>query len=1188
MLKKRTSRRSRNKDSTRPIRRAKTKVLSQQEASQYNDADKEWAAREILAESSNQYLIDWDSDSETGEKYSPTWEPKQNASRTLIRRWKEDRISKNSSVAEPSQATYPYSSIAQHNNFSAKKISCSSFSRHNSCREDCRNFQIGDRESSVWPENSLRRQSQEHTVNLTEGSTPQNTDLRNTFSNCTAAVDSEPHCSDSENIRESILLEPYYSYVQPSTITVVPAGRGADLCSHIEEAREIALTDQLTEVASTCCVEDSADQSTKRSGKDGQSSILITEQSKASKDLTLNQHLKSVISCSLQGEIGEVSESWQEKNSQKLIVSSGSVKAYEAKLLPGRERKRDQPSVSYSHNPLSVEVLGTEEQDSSEEILESTYSDIEPVTPVTSNFYSFATDLGQPGNNYSLHQHPQNLWSAEDTAPLEHSTKEPFADLSSSDISGSTIEQCLSSSIPNTSATTSPRTLGEEEEEEEEELKSSVYNDQPASTSSGLFLNTSRSFENSSIPSVITALSASLENLTQSHCFQLDSQPSQRTSLNFPSQVKLASISEQRDRFASTFETLPALASSYVAPEPEKINSYGGPASEGPIAFSTVETSEVHHKRPTFDQASGPGKPDYLPTFGDRSNVLVLAPTVIPGIWSAAPSSDTEDISTPFETQIPISIGSQHNHGPDLGIIKDNQKIACWEEYILRKFGIHSPDGQSHHQKRVHNLLKVLTDSEELPAWKTDALILLFIARNSDLQKSCSDNIVSLAEELYDITRSTSGKPTSQEEGYIATDSLTLRHEHYDLLRQKYKFFPALERKNQDLLDSPLLQRSKQRRRNRTSPNIGTKDKEFLWNSEDKSIQFNSSNIENSEMADAAVTALLSEPSLAEEEYIFPLPMHGPTAEQYRNIIPYYNTHIKRFVSKNRHHVKHEFRPVKRLLDHLHNITYHLDLEDDGALTREKISKSTQAKWDENCSSKFRALGVIFNELKDKEFHAVIVVRSGRPTAILENWLASKGIQFKKPGLEEETTTANKFVEGCLSVSIVTEHANDISGKICGIDAIFALDYSFSMDREKLTSLQLRSKISNRLAPVITFVIFASQEHILRHIPAALTEIEQLQILASQVVNQRLAAGTLPSGVPELTESALVISKWLLWKTKHSPMHISEGNTITWPLQPIGKLQNSIKPQTFQLDSSSEIMRHTLKRSNVSAVQFCF
>lgn len=51
--------------------------------------DREYKVKQILQENRRKYLIAWEDDEVTGEKFEPTWEPKEYANELAVRDWKE-------------------------------------------------------------------------------------------------------------------------------------------------------------------------------------------------------------------------------------------------------------------------------------------------------------------------------------------------------------------------------------------------------------------------------------------------------------------------------------------------------------------------------------------------------------------------------------------------------------------------------------------------------------------------------------------------------------------------------------------------------------------------------------------------------------------------------------------------------------------------------------------------------------------------------------------------------------------------------------------------------------------------------------------------------------------------------------------------------------------------------------------
>ena len=60
------------------------------------DAEKLYKLRAIIDEdkTKRRYLVDWEDDEETGEKYTPTWEPFANANKEAIEDWRRTKAAR--------------------------------------------------------------------------------------------------------------------------------------------------------------------------------------------------------------------------------------------------------------------------------------------------------------------------------------------------------------------------------------------------------------------------------------------------------------------------------------------------------------------------------------------------------------------------------------------------------------------------------------------------------------------------------------------------------------------------------------------------------------------------------------------------------------------------------------------------------------------------------------------------------------------------------------------------------------------------------------------------------------------------------------------------------------------------------------------------------------------------------------
>ena len=62
------------------------------------DPEREYKLKSIVGESATEYLINWEDDEETGEKFENTWEPKDHANQEAVDDWEAQKADKKSEI----------------------------------------------------------------------------------------------------------------------------------------------------------------------------------------------------------------------------------------------------------------------------------------------------------------------------------------------------------------------------------------------------------------------------------------------------------------------------------------------------------------------------------------------------------------------------------------------------------------------------------------------------------------------------------------------------------------------------------------------------------------------------------------------------------------------------------------------------------------------------------------------------------------------------------------------------------------------------------------------------------------------------------------------------------------------------------------------------------------------------------
>jgi hypothetical protein len=90
------------------------------------DEETFYQVRTVLAErvvrGKTQYRIDWEDDEKTGEKFAPTWEPKENLTEVALADWEKLKLSKQASM---SYHLCSHPAMSQNRNISRASRTCS-------------------------------------------------------------------------------------------------------------------------------------------------------------------------------------------------------------------------------------------------------------------------------------------------------------------------------------------------------------------------------------------------------------------------------------------------------------------------------------------------------------------------------------------------------------------------------------------------------------------------------------------------------------------------------------------------------------------------------------------------------------------------------------------------------------------------------------------------------------------------------------------------------------------------------------------------------------------------------------------------------------------------------------------------------------------------------------------------------
>jgi hypothetical protein len=270
---------------------------------------------------------------------------------------------------------------------------------------------------------------------------------------------------------------------------------------------------------------------------------------------------------------------------------------------------------------------------------------------------------------------------------------------------------------------------------------------------------------------------------------------------------------------------------------------------------------------------------------------------------------------------------------------------------------------------------------------------------------------------------------------------------------------------------------------------------------------------------------------------VVPIPLLGHQRDQYFSETYYHDTLIKDFLDSPGPTAAEQDAQLKSLLHRLRNTVVHPDLNNPDTATQHADSPLRQARWDVDCSAKFRFLRTLFERLRETNLTIAIVASGRRTCDILATFFR---------GLQIECNLNDKKDNDDGPASSVTAWVIDFEtnadGQSPSFDAIIVLDGDSQATDEKVRSL--RRLHGDGWVPMFVLAVPRSIEHLDRHIPSTLTGKARLRALVSGVYQLKHDAGRPEAGQVSAEEVASAVATLLTSDTE-----------IAWQLPGLSTLQ---------------------------------
>lgn len=260
------------------------------------------------------------------------------------------------------------------------------------------------------------------------------------------------------------------------------------------------------------------------------------------------------------------------------------------------------------------------------------------------------------------------------------------------------------------------------------------------------------------------------------------------------------------------------------------------------------------------------------------------------------------------------------------------------------------------------------------------------------------------------------------------------------------------------------------------------------------------------EMSEQRVATTLETPRLGKMEFIVPLPMHTRVRDQYVSTIHYYRQAIESFMLDE--------RPNRELLDlmqtmikRVNQVTVHIDLENEGALTQQDVSPEDEATWAENCSTKFQFLRHFFEAAHQQDKHVAILAQPGRSLDIIETFLKGRRMLYNRPDVLSSSDPST--AKGPMQVSLIATGEEGATTVPRGADVVIAFDSSFSARDPQVKTLRAHMVNAGQMSPVVHLIVYSSAEHINHCLANPLNGLDRLKALVRCVTETRREVGVL-------------------------------------------------------------------------------
>lgn len=233
------------------------------------------------------------------------------------------------------------------------------------------------------------------------------------------------------------------------------------------------------------------------------------------------------------------------------------------------------------------------------------------------------------------------------------------------------------------------------------------------------------------------------------------------------------------------------------------------------------------------------------------------------------------------------------------------------------------------------------------------------------------------------------------------------------------------------------------------------------------------------------------------------------------------------------------YADAQKLVDKLRKLTLHPDLVDAEALAQLSDNTQLTKQWAESCSSKFRFLGSLLEELRNHKLQITILVQPGYLLDIMETYLRGSEISYEFYGNSNPSIQYRNHE--ALRITIVPTNAPLADVSTTAEDLIVGFDNTAETSAY-LRDLRQRAASFVDSPPYVSLILPYSVEHIEQFMPNYESEAVGLHVLVKTVTAYRSDMGQRVERSPNQKSEDIpsLLAQWI----------IHGGKAADWPFNP--------------------------------------